>query len=163
MSLNAVIATISSRYAQVRCALDVGLPSAAAGERLRSSLGGTWRSIAAVEEFPFEDSQFEVVVIDGAVVSKSSVRETHRVLKPEGCMVFAVAAKTRKQDGYTLPEVYRLIREGFDIVSVAGPKWWHFGGKPKYITVCARKKAWRDHKGFVRDGSLPFVPFRSRT
>ena len=120
-------------------------------------------SIDARAEFPFEDAQFEVVVMNGAVVSRGVVREANRVLKPEGCLFFTVQERTGTQDGFTVPELYRTIREGFDILSVRRPKWWLFRRRGRTLTVCARKKAWREHKGFIREGSLPFTPFRSRT
>ena len=56
-----------------------------------------------------------------------------------------------------------MIREGFDILSIRRPKWWYFGRQGRTLTVCARKKAWREHKSFIREGSLPFTPFRSRS
>ena len=69
---------------------------------------------------------------------------------------------SRQPGGLTLPEIYRMIREGFDILSVRRPKWWFLRRKGRTLTVCARKKAWREHKGFLRGGALPFATFRSR-
>jgi SAM-dependent methyltransferase len=116
------------------------------------------------QEFPFDDSQFEVIVMHGSGVSRERVREANRILKPEGCLFFTVNERTgNATDGYTAPELYKMVREGFDIVELKRPKWWKFGRDGKTMTVCARKKAWREHKGFIREDCLPFTPFRSRT
>ena len=80
-----------------------------------------------------------------------------------GSMFFSVDERTRSQEGYTAPEIYKLVREGFDILALKRPPWWTFGKRGHVITVCARKKAWREHKGFRRDGTYLFTPFRSRT
>ena len=90
------------------------------------------------------------------------VNEALRVLKPDGCLFFTVNERSGNEDGYTAPELYKIVREGFDIIELKRPKWWRFGRDGKTMTVCARKKAWREHKGFIREGSLPFTPFRSR-
>ena len=163
MPVKAILSEIADRYRRVRSGLDVGFGDAAVSESLRALRGGIWMSIGREAQFPFEDAQFEVVVMDGAMVSRESIREANRVLIPDGCLFFTVPEKTRKQAGYTPPEIYRMIREGFNILSVSRPKWWRFGRDGRTLTVCAQKKAWREHKAFIREGSLPFTPFRSRT
>ena len=35
--------------------------------------------------------------------------------------------KTKSQKGYSLPDVYSLVRDGFNIVDVERPTWWLFG------------------------------------
>ncbi len=163
MPLDPILHEIAARYKRIRCGLDVGFNDEAVSTVLRDFRGGVWMSIAARGEFPFEDAQFEVVVMEGGCASRGIVREANRVLKPEGCLFFTVPERTRRQSGYTIPEIYKMIREGFNIISVRRPKWWFFRRKGRTLTVCARKKAWREHKGFFREGSLPFTPFRSRT
>jgi len=163
MPLNgAILSEIAGRYRRVRSGLDVGFGDEDVTNALRNLRGGVWMSIGARKAFPFEDGQFEVVVMAGGEVNRESVREANRVLKPEGCLFFSVAERTRRQPGYTIPEVYRMIREGFDILSVRRPGWWFFR-RVRMLTVCARKKAWREHKGFLRGGALPFTPFRKRS
>lgn len=162
MSLDAILSEIAGRYKRIRSGLDVGFDDEDVTNALRELRGGIWMSIGGRKAFPFEDSQFEVVVMEGADVNRESVREANRVLRPEGCLFFSVPERTRKQEGYTLPEVYRMIREGFDILSVRRPRWWFFRRRGRTLTVCARKKAWHEHKGFIREGSLPFTPFRKR-
>ena len=158
-----ILSEMAIRCARIRSGLDVGFGDEDVSNTLRNFRGGVWMSVDAREQFPYEDSQFEVVVMNGAVVRRELVRESHRVLRPEGCMFFTVPERHGSCEGYSLPEVYRLIREGFDILSVRRPRWWFFSRKPRTLTVCARKKAWREHKSFIREGSLPFTPFRSRS
>ena len=163
MPLDAILPEIAARYQKVRSGLDVGFDSEEVSRTLREFRGGVWMSIGKRAVFPFEDEQFEVVVMDGRIVSRDIVREANRVLRPEGCLFFTVQERTSRQpEGHTLPEVYRMIREGFDILSVRRPKWWFLRRRGRTLTVCARKKAWHEHKGFLREGSLPFTPLRSR-
>ena len=163
MPLDKILPEISAHYKRIRSGLDVGFDDEDVTNELREFRGGVWMSISAKSEFPFDDEQFEVVVMNGAVVNRDLAREANRVLRPEGCLFFTVNERTRKQGGYTPAEIYRVIREGFDILSIRRPKWWYFGRHGRTLTVCARKKAWREHKSFIREGSLPFTPFRSRS
>lgn len=163
MSLETVYASIASRFARVRTGLVVGFDDLAVKDELAALRGGTWLAVSATEALPFEDCQFDVVVLDGRSVSRENVREAHRVLLPQGCLFFTVNERTGKQDGFTAPEIYKIVREGYDIVELQRPKWWTFGRKGHTMTVCAGKKAWREHKSFIREGALPFTPFRSRS
>ena len=56
-----------------------------------------------------------------------------------------------------------MIREGFDILSVRRPRWWFLRRRGRTLTVCARKKAWHEYRGLIREGMLTFTPFRKRT
>lgn len=163
MSLTRLQASIGSRFSRIRCGLAVAFDDAEEVNALKSLRGGVWVSVPATDELPYEDRQFEVVVMNGSAVSRANVREAHRVLRPEGCLFFTVNERTGKQDGFTAPEIYKIVREGFDIVELSRPQWWRFGSQGHTMTVCARKKAWREHKSLIRDGQLPFTPFRSRT
>ena len=163
MHLGTVLSAVASRYQAIRAGLAVGFGNSATMDALRELRGGVWMSSETPSDLPFDDTQFDVVVMDGGAVTRENVREANRVLKPEGCLFFTVYEKTGKQDGFTAPEIYKIIREGFDIIELTRPKWWTFGFKGRTITVCARKKAWREHKGFTRGGNLLFTPFRSRT
>ncbi len=162
MHLTPEVASVLSRFQRVRAGLVVGYSDDTMAV-LKSHREGVWMEIPLSQEFPFDDSQFEVIVMHGSGVSRERVREANRVLKPEGCLFFTVNERTSKQAGYTAPELYKIIRDGFDIIELKKPKWWKFGREGKTMTVCARKKAWREHKGFIREGSLPFTPFRSRS
>ena len=160
--VESILHELVHRHRRVRSALMVGFDGDDALNLLKASRPGVWMSAAADGELPFEDTQFEVVVVATEAVSRDVVREANRVLVSGGSMFFTVREKTRSQDGYTAPEIYRLVREGFDILSVRRPPWWLFGRRGRTVTVCARKKSWREHKGFRRDGTYIFTPFRSR-
>ena len=158
-----LFAVIASQYTCVRTGLDVGFGDEEVTNLLREAFRGLWLSIGARDTFPYEDAQFEVVVLNGENLTREEIREANRVLKPKGCAFFTVNEKTRKQEGYTLPGVYRMVREGFDIIAIKRPKWWHFGRRGRTITVCLRKKAWRACKSFVRPTGPTFTPFRERS
>lgn len=131
----------------VRAGLDVGFNGAEIPDCFAALKGREWRSIAATDEFPFEDAQFDAVVMHGEVVNRKTVKEAHRVLKPDGCLYFIVAEKTKSQPGFTMPDIYATVREGYNIVDVMRPKWWHFGSRGRTFTICAKKKNWRNLSG----------------
>ena len=135
---------------QVRTSLEVGFPDGVLPERLMALRGRETRSIGNLPEFPYEDAQFEVVLMDGAAVSRKSVKEAHRVLKPEGRLFFVVPEKTKKQEGLTLPDIYSIVREGYNIVEVEQAPWWTFGFGSRTISICAQKKNWRNHTNTYR-------------
>ena len=127
----------------VRASLEVGFPDETLPPRLAPLRGRAWRRLAAASRFPFEDAQFEVVLLHASVVSHETVKEAHRVLRPDGRLVFSVPARTRARAGFTLKDVYSLVREGFHIVGVERPSWWNFWRRDRSLTVCAKKKAWK--------------------
>lgn len=127
----------------IRTSLEVGFPENGTPEVFLRYRGRDARAIGAVTEFPYEDAQFEVVLMDGAAVSAVRVKEAHRVLRPNGRLFFVVPEKTKGQDGYTLPEIYSLVRCGFNIVDVGRPHWWFFGRRGRTLTICALKKNWK--------------------
>ena len=128
----------------IRTSLEVGFPENGVPEAFLRYRGKVMRTIEAVTEFPFEDAQFEVVLMDGAAVSAARVREAHRVLRPDGRLFFVVPEKVKEQDeGYTLPEIYSLVRCGFNIVDVERPHWWTFGRRGRTLTICAQKETWK--------------------
>ena len=65
------------------------------------------------------------------------------MLKPEGRLYFIVPEKTKAQDGFTLPDVYSIVRGGFNIVEASRPPWWLFGRRGRTLTICAKKKNWK--------------------
>lgn len=151
------------RLDEVKTSLEVGFPNAILPERFAAYRGKANRAIPFTTEFPFEDSQFEVVMMSGSSVSRETVREAHRVLKPNGYLFFTVPERTRSQAGFTIPDIYSLIRDGFDIADVVKPAWWRFGFAERTLTITARKKTWKAYKGLAHDHTLPFAPFRSRS
>ena len=132
-----------SQLNEIRTSLEVGFPEGALPEAFVRFRGRQTRAIGALAEFPYEDGQFDAVLMDGGVVSAKAVREAHRVLRPEGRLLFTVPERTKKQDGYTLPDVYKIVREGFNITEVTRPAWWFFGSRGRTISICATKKAWK--------------------
>jgi SAM-dependent methyltransferase len=146
----------------IRTSLEVGFDGVELPEEFIRYRGRATRSVPLEDELPFENEQFEVVMMEASAVSRKSVKEAHRVLKPAGMMIFKVPEKTRKQQGYTVPDIYAVVREGFNIVKVERPPWWLFGRKGRTLTIFAEKKAWKIHKGFVRGGTV-FSPFRSES
>ena len=127
----------------VRTSLEVGFPDGAVPESLLRYRGKQTRAIAALEVFPYENAQFEVVLMDGSAVSMKTVKEAHRVLRPEGRLFFTVPEQTKNQSGYTLPGIYSIVRDGFNITEVTRPPWWFFGSRGRTISICATKKAWK--------------------
>ena len=132
-----------SHLKEIRTSLEVGFPEGNLPEAFVRFRGRQTRAIGALAEFPYEDGQFDAVLMDGGVVSAKAVREAHRVLRPEGRLLFTVPERTKKQEGYTLPDIYSIVREGFNITEVARPAWWFFGSRGKTISICATKKAWK--------------------
>jgi len=134
----------------VRTSLEVGFPNGTLPDRFVRLRGQASRTVGRMDEFPYEDAQFEVVLLDSESVSRATVKEAHRVLKPEGRLYFTVPEKTKKQSGYSLPDVYSIVREGFNIIEVDRPAWWRFGFGTRTLTICAQKKNWRAHTNSFR-------------
>lgn len=132
-----------SQLKNIRTSLEVGFPNGTVPEAFVRFRGRQTRAIGALAEFPYEDGQFDVVLMDGGVVSANTVREAHRVLVPDGRLYFIVPERTKKQAGYTLPDIYSIVREGFNITEVTRPPWWLFGKCGRTISICAAKKAWK--------------------
>ena len=128
---------------KIRTSLEVGFPEGTLPEAFANLRGQQARAIGNLPEFPYENAQFDVVLMDGSVVSLASVKEAHRVLKPEGRLFFTVQEKTKKQDGFTLPDIYSIVRGGFNITAVSRPPWWFFGCHGRTLTICATKKNWK--------------------
>ena len=127
----------------IRTSLEVGFPEGTLPEAFAGFRGQQTRRIGNVPEFPYENSQFDVVLMDGTAVSAASVREAHRVLRPEGRLYFIVPEKTKKQEGFTLPGIYSIVRGGFNITGLTRPAWWLFGRRGRTLTICATKKNWK--------------------
>lgn len=132
-----------SQLKGIRASLEVGFADGAVPETFVRFRGQQTRVIGALAEFPYEDAQFDVVLMDGKAVSAKAVREAHRVLKPDGRLFFTVLERMKNQDGYTLPEIYSIVRDGFNITEVSRPVWRFFGLRSRTITICAAKKTWK--------------------
>ena len=142
----------------IRSGLDVGFTNAGVSQLLRQT-GGYWMSVeptpqrralvaaalgqdtvlAAGEnsELPFEDKQFDVVVLAHGVLpydtaaASAMIRECHRVLKAGGHFIltveyrkrYGVAAALNRQrvvsgagGRYNESEVFQLLKDGFDVL-----------------------------------------------
>jgi len=108
-----------------------GLVSAALGDE-------TVLTVGAKGELPFEDKQFDVVVLahgvlSGGIATEVIIRECHRVLKTGG--VFLLTVEYRKRVGlaealnrnrvvsgaggcYSESEIFQLLKDGFDVLGV---------------------------------------------
>lgn len=145
---NHLIKIIHTRCRDVRTALTVGFEGEKKDE-ITTQCSAQWRSISCSEEFDFEDSQFDLVVFDGSKISMKLVREAHRVLRPNGKLLFSIAGN------YTVPDIYRIIGAGFDIPVILKPEWWKFWQHSRVFTIFANKKTWKRHNRLLRDGMMP--------
>ena len=130
--------------AGVRASLEVGFSEGILPEAFANLRGQQTRAIGNMSEFPYENAQFDVVLMDASAVSLASVKEAHRVLKPEGRLFFTVQEKSNGQDGFSLPDIYSIVRGGFNITNVSRPPWWFFGRRGRTLTICATKKNWKN-------------------
>ncbi len=162
MPLDYIAASIAKRYDRVRTGLAAGFSGTAAADALKTVRGGVWETSAAGGDMPYESGQFDIVVLEGSGVSRDSVREAHRLLKPAGCLYFTVPERKDEGDGgFSPPEIYKIVREGFDIVELRRPPWWPFFRRARTLTVCARKKNWREHRTLSSAPAASLGLFRS--
>lgn len=157
--VGAVIHFMESRKGSIRAGLDIGFSHAGVSKTLRR-FGGYWMTVemnearrAAVApllevdtvltagrkgELPFEDKQFDIVVVSSSVFtanpkeSYEMIRECHRVIKAGGHIVFTVIRKKTSElgpavenaatgvssslIGYSEAAVFQLLRDGFDVL-----------------------------------------------
>ena len=128
---------------EVRTSLEVGFPGGTLPEAFAKFRGRQTRAIGNVAEFPYEDRQFDVVLMSGDVVSAKSVKEAHRVLRPEGRLFFTVDERTKSQAGFTLPDIYSIVRGGFNITELTRPRWSFLLRRRRTLTICATQKNWK--------------------
>ena len=178
----AACAELAARYARVRAGVDAGFGDASVSQALRAASPGVWMTVEdgaaararAAEvldpktvlqlgtggEMPFDDHQFEVVVLSASLLSgdraraDTLVRETHRILQGGGCLVFSVD-EAGGASGFTQRGVYDLLKDGFDVVGLKRPPWWKFGAAGRTLTVCARRKTWRRRSAPIVGEAMP--------
>lgn len=176
-------AELSTRQERVRAGLDIGFADISATTRFRSfrsEPGGVWMTVeddqasaSAVAasfdpktvlrmgtggELPFDDNQFEVALLGGAMLfdhgrRPNILREVHRVLRGGGLLVFAYddAAEGIDQRG-----VYEMLRDGFDVVGFRRPAWWRSLWLARGVfTVSARRKNWRNRGAPIVGEAMP--------
>jgi len=166
---------IVSRVGRVASGLDIGFVDAAFSAALREAIGGQWMTVVTDESaraavapdlpagtvhrlgvgsaLPFEDRQFNLVVLNGASLSVSLVREIHRVLRPDGLLFFQTEEFVRRGPSSTSARIYNsFLRAGFNVTDLIRPPWWkQFARDGRTLTVCATRKNWREQKGFSID------------
>lgn len=178
----AACAELAARFTRVRAGVDSGFGDAAVSQALRAACPGVWMTVedgpaarARVAEsldpktvlqlgvggeMPFDDHQFEVVVLSAALLSgdrartDAVVRETHRILQGGGCLVFSVD-EAGSGMGFSQRGIYDLLKEGFDVVGLKRPPWWKFGAAGRTLTVCARRKTWRRRSAPIVGEAMP--------
>jgi SAM-dependent methyltransferase len=150
---------LHARRRIIKAGLDVGFTNAGVSQFLRQACGGYWMTVelslqrqALVAsalgaetvlvsggngELPFEDKQFDVVVVaHGALpaddaAAAAMIRECHRVLRTGGDFILTVeyrksyglaAALNRQRvvadagGRYSETDMFRLLRDGFDVL-----------------------------------------------
>ena len=160
----------------------IALVAMAVSQALRAACPGVWMTVedgvAARErvagtldpktvlqlgvggEMPFDDHQFEVVVLSAALLvgararAEAVVRETHRILQGGGCLVFSVD-ESGAVSGFGQRGIYDLLKDGFDVVGLKRPPWWKFGVAGRTLTVCARRKTWRRRSAPIVGEAMP--------
>jgi SAM-dependent methyltransferase len=157
--VSAVLHFLNKRKGTIRAGLDIGFNHPGASRSLRA-LGGYWMTVEMNEgrrasvarhlehdtvlsagrqgELPFEDKQFDVVVVSSSVLpanpqeAAEMLRECHRVIKAGGHIILTVMRKKSASLGETLENrvggerpiltgynessVFQLMRDGFDVL-----------------------------------------------
>ena len=232
--VDAVLHFLHVHANQVKTGLDIGFTNAGVSQLLRQA-GGYWMTVEPTAqqrvlvaaalgqesvvcggvdgELPFEDKQFDAVVmahgvLPGGAAAGTMIRECHRVLKTGG--LFLLTVEYRKRFGvaaalnrhqvvsgagvcYSESEVFQLLKDGFDVLGfrfscrfwvqlvrqwvdrrrVSGirgannrwlqviygvarlldlPLFWTCGHQ---MTVCGRRKGWREKHSRVLADSTP--------
>ena len=177
------VAALAARTEGVRAGVDVGFADVDLSKTVRNSHAGVWMTVedgatarnaaasgldpktvlqlGAGGELPFEDHQFDVVLLAAAFFAHSRqrlgmlVREVHRILQGGGCLFFTVDEVAKDGIGWTQRAIYELLRDGFDVVELKRPPWWRFGTAGRTLTVCARRKNWRNRGVPIVGAALP--------
>lgn len=148
--VKAALHFLALRKSQVRTGLDIGFTNSWASQTFRRT-GGYWMTVEMTAqrrdrvagalgddtvlaagrggELPFEDKQFDVVVVSCAMLTANPatipaiIRECHRVIKIGGHFVFTVSRQKRYAStlsptgaGYSEAEIFQLLRDGFDLL-----------------------------------------------
>ena len=177
------VAALADRTEGVRAGVDVGFADVELSKALRQSHAGVWMTVedgvaardaaasgldpktvlqlGAGGELPFEDHQFDVVLLAASLFAQSRqrldmlVREVHRILQGGGCLFFTVDEVAKDGIGWTQRAIYELLRDGFDVVELKRPPWWRFGTAGRTLTVCARRKNWRNRGIPIVGAAMP--------
>lgn len=135
----------------IRTSIEIGFAEGELPERYCRLRGVNWRAVDGKTELPYEDGQFQVAFMHERVLGRHQVKEAHRVLKKDGSLYFTV--RERSKDGvagFTLPEIYSMLRDGFNLVEIERTPFWRFWDRPRMMAICAQKKNWRELKNSYR-------------
>jgi len=157
--VSSILHFLNKRKETIRAGLDVGFNHPGVSRTLRE-LGGYWMTVEMNEgrresvarcletdtvlsagrqgELPFEDKQFDVVVVSSSVLTANPkeaaqmLRECHRVIKAGGHIILTVMRKSTTAlgptleshatgvasplSGYSEAAVFQLMRDGFDVL-----------------------------------------------
>lgn len=157
--VSAIMHIFRTQSFKLKVCLDVGFTHAGVSRYFREHIGGYWMTVeptaerqaqvssdfdegtvlsaGANGELPFEDRQFDALVVahgtlpDGVEATERVIRECHRVIKTGG--LFLMTVEARKGFGlanvlsrnhhlsdsgglYTEGEVFSLLKDGFDVL-----------------------------------------------
>lgn len=179
MSVKTLISLIKSRCDSVRTAIDVGVEDYALSRTFRDEIGGFWLTVLAETatsqndgilapdtvfragkdwSLPFEDNQFDVAVLDASAFNMDSVKEIHRILNPGGKLIFEVPERLGDQNGFTARDIYHdFLKYGFDVETIKRPSLWFLRRKNRTLTVCARKKSWKERPNLTKNGAMAAI------
>lgn len=142
---------------QPRTGLEIGFLGGVLPQEFAHLRARVWREEPIATSYPYEDQQFEVVILSEDAISEDTVKEAHRLLLNGGRLYFSVREKTKKQDGYTAVELYNdFLKYGFDILTLTRSSWWKRIHGERRISVVASKKKWREIKMMNRATNVPF-------
>ena len=148
--VKAALHFIALRKGTVRTGLDIGFTNSWVSQTFRQT-GGYWMTVEMTAqrhgrvagalgentvltagkggELPFDDKQFDVVVVSCAMLTANPstipamIRECHRVIKIGGHLVLTVSRQKRPAStlptpgaGYSEAEIFHLLRDGFDLM-----------------------------------------------
>ncbi len=154
MEVETVVRILASQDVATATCLDLGFHNPVASQKLREA-GGYWTSavwtgaerrqstavlgeealqVGIGDELPFEDKQFDIVVLARGHLTGDPdhdmplVKECHRVLKTPGYLIvgseyhrrFSMLSifGDRQAGGYNEREMFNLLQDGFDVLGV---------------------------------------------
>ena len=145
--VKAALHFLALRKGPVRAGLDIGFTNSWVSQTFRQT-GGYWMTVEMTAqrharvagalgedtvltagrngELPFDDKQFDVVVMSCAMLTANPasipplIRECHRILKVGGHLIFTASRQKRNPAAansvYREEEVFQLLRDGFDVL-----------------------------------------------
>lgn len=175
--LGSALHFLKSRTEPTRTGLDIGFANPDVSARFREE-GGYWMTVASSEnlrlrlvptlgedsvltmgkngELPFEDKQFDVVVLANGMLPADGdaalqrIIECHRVLKPGGHLIFTVnrlSSTDQTFPGFNETTIFQLLRDGFDVTGLRNTCRFFVRLVNRLFS---RKEGELDHAGFFQ-------------